>query len=97
MSFRMDFMNSIKKLLEPGRIGNLELKNRVIYSAMDLRSTDRQGHISEEAALSLIERARHGVGLVSLPASILTSRKAPPTARPFHSRATILFPSSFPL
>ena len=55
-------MNSIKKLLEPGRIGNLELKNRVIYSAMDLRSTDRQGHISEEAALSLIERARHGVG-----------------------------------
>lgn len=72
-------MNSIKKLLEPGRIGNLELKNRVIYSAMDLRSTDRQGHISEGGLpFPLLNAARHGVGWSACPASILTSRKRPP-------------------
>ena len=60
-------MKSIEKLLEPGRIGNLELKNRLIFSAMDLRSTDGNGHMSPEAVTSFVERARHGVGLVSLP------------------------------
>ena len=60
-------MKSIEKLLEPGRIGHLELKNRVIFSAMDLRSTDGHGHMSPEAVTSFVERAKHGVGLVSLP------------------------------
>ncbi len=40
---------SIEHLLTPGRIGSLELKNRIIYSSMDLRSTDGQGHMSPEA------------------------------------------------
>ncbi len=60
-------MSALKKLLEPGRIGPLELKNRLIYSAMDLRSTDGHGHISDEAVASLAERAKHGVGLVCFP------------------------------
>ena len=60
-------MPALKKLLEPGRIGSLELKNRLLYSAMDLRSTDGRGHISGEAAASLVERARHGAGMVCLP------------------------------
>lgn len=60
-------MSALKKLLEPGRIGSLELKNRLIYSAMDLRSTDGHGHISDEAVASLVERAKHGAGLVCFP------------------------------
>ena len=51
-------MPALKKLLEPGRIGSLELKNRLLYSAMDLRSTDGRGHISGEAAASFTKLIR---------------------------------------
>lgn len=34
-------------LLKPGHIGSLQLKNRLIYSAMDLRSADGQGHMTQ--------------------------------------------------
>lgn len=57
----------IKKLLEPGRIGSLELKNRLIYSAMGLNSGDGRGFITERTIVSLEERARHGIGLVYAP------------------------------
>ena len=90
-------MNSIKKLLEPGRIGNLELKNRVIYSAMDLRSTDRQGHISEEAALSLIERARHGVGLVSLPGVYPYQQEGAPHGKTISLQSDDFIPQFIPI
>lgn len=58
---------SIEKLLEPGKIGTLELKNRIIYSSMDLRSSDGQGHMSPEAIDSLVYHAEHGPGLVHFP------------------------------
>ena len=58
---------SIEHLLTPGRIGSLELKNRIIYSSMDLRSTDGQGHMSPEAVESLVYHAEHGPGLVHFP------------------------------
>lgn len=60
-------MKMIKKLFEPGKIGTLELKNRLIYSAMDLRCADGKGHMAPEAVTSLLERALHGIALVSLP------------------------------
>lgn len=60
-------MGKIDKLLEPGRIGNVELKNRIIYSAMDLRWADGQGHMAPEAITSLLERAKHGVAMVTIP------------------------------
>ena len=58
---------SIEHLLTPGRIGPLALKNRIIYSSMDLRSTDGQGHMSPEAVESLVYHAEHGPGLVHFP------------------------------
>lgn len=54
-------------LLKPGHIGSLKLKNRLIYSAMDLRSADGQGHMTQEAIDSLLLRAQHGPGLVYFP------------------------------
>ena len=58
---------SIEKLLQPGNIGTLELKNRVIYSGMNLRSTDGEGHMSQSAIESLVYHAEHGPGLVEFP------------------------------
>lgn len=58
---------SIHKLLEPGSIGTMQLKNRIIYSSMDLRSTDGKGHMSPEAVESVVYHAEHGPGLVHFP------------------------------
>lgn len=57
----------INKLLEPGWIGTMQLKNRIIYSSMDLRSTDGNGHMSPEAVDSVVYHAEHGPGLVHFP------------------------------
>ena len=58
---------SIEHLLTPGHIGPMALKNRIIYSSMDLRSTDGAGHMSPEAVDSLVYHAEHGPGLVHFP------------------------------
>lgn len=61
---------SFTKLFEPGRIGGLEIPNRIVYSPMSLRSTDGRGHYTEQAVASLEERARGGAGLVVAPAAM---------------------------
>ena len=62
-------MRKIDTLLQPGRIGNLELKNRIIYASMSLRSTDGMGHLSEEAIESMVYRAKqtYSPGLIVFP------------------------------
>lgn len=60
-------MSSINHLLQPGKIGNMKLKNRIIYSSMDLRSTDGNGHMSPEAVDSLVYHAEHGPALIHFP------------------------------
>lgn len=51
-------MDTIKTLLQPGEIGSLKLKNRIIYSSMSLRSTDGMGHLTEAAIESMVFRAK---------------------------------------
>lgn len=58
---------SIEKLLQPGNIGTMELKNRVIYASMNLRYTDGEGHMAPGAVDSLVYRAEHGPGLIEFP------------------------------
>lgn len=60
-------MSHIENLLRPGKIGALKLKNRIIYSSMDLRSTDGAGHMTPEAIDSLVYHAEHGPGLIHFP------------------------------
>ena len=48
------------KLLEPGRIGNVEVKNRIIMPAMQLVL----GLINRRARAYYLERARGGAGAV---------------------------------
>ena len=54
------------RLLEPGRIGALELKNRVIMAAMGIRGTvEKDGDWGDRAIAYYTARAAGGAGLVT--------------------------------
>jgi len=58
-------MYKIEKLFEPGRIGKLLIKNRIVMAPMlILGLTEPDGRISERAIDYYVERARGGVGLI---------------------------------
>ena len=48
----------INDLLKPGQIGNLQLKNRIIYSPITFKLGDHQGHLTEAEVDSMIYRAK---------------------------------------
>lgn len=54
------------RLLQPGRIGPLTLKNRVIMAPMTTRQADRDGFVTEAAIAYYKARAEGGVGLVTI-------------------------------
>ncbi|MBI5967541.1 MAG: FAD-dependent oxidoreductase [Deltaproteobacteria bacterium] len=57
-------MTTFRKLFEPGRIGSMELKNRLIMAPMGTSSHDREGFIQERTVYYYVERAKGGVGLI---------------------------------
>ena len=57
-------MGSFPKLFEPGRIGNVELRNRIIMPAMGNHWAE-DGYIVQKQIDYYVERARGGVGLVT--------------------------------
>ena len=42
----------MNKLFEPGRIGRLDIKNRLVMAAMGTHSCDAEGFITEKALRS---------------------------------------------
>lgn len=52
------------RLLEPARIGALELRNRVIMVPMGTEMGDHDGHLTDREVAYYAERARGGTGLV---------------------------------
>ncbi|MFC1990899.1 FAD-dependent oxidoreductase [Chloroflexota bacterium] len=57
-------MTQLKKLFEPGRIGTLELKNRIIMAPMGTFSADEKGRPTERMIDYYVARADGGVGLI---------------------------------
>jgi 2,4-dienoyl-CoA reductase (NADPH2) len=53
-----------KKLFEPGRIGRMELRNRIIMAPMGTNLAAEDGYITERAKNYYQERAKGGVGLI---------------------------------
>jgi 2-enoate reductase len=73
------------KLLEPGRIGTLELKNRVVMAAMGVRGLcDPDGGWGERFRAYYEARARGGVGLITTEMTFV-SREFEPVARQLFS------------
>jgi len=53
-------------LLTPGRIGNVEIKNRVVMPPMTTRLADEDGFVTEHTVNYYMARVRGGVGLVTV-------------------------------
>jgi 2,4-dienoyl-CoA reductase-like NADH-dependent reductase (Old Yellow Enzyme family)/thioredoxin reductase len=55
---------SFRHLLAPGRIGSLQLRNRIIMSPMGSNLAEKDGHLGERIKRYYEERARGGAGLI---------------------------------
>ena len=62
-------MNAIPHLLQPGRIGNMEVKNRIIYGPMTFKLGDHKGRLTEAEVNSMLYRAKqeYGPGVIIFP------------------------------
>lgn len=57
--------DKIEKLFEPGRIGKLSTKNRIVMAPMGIIGlTEPDGRLSQRAVDYYVERAKGGVGLI---------------------------------
>ena len=57
-------MGKIEKLFEPGKIGPMELKNRIVMSPMVTNLANEFGGVTDRQIHYYLERARGGVGLI---------------------------------
>ncbi|MFZ7104070.1 MAG: FAD-dependent oxidoreductase [Peptococcaceae bacterium] len=57
------------RMLNPGKIGNISLKNRVIIPSMCLYYSDNEGNVTDKLAAFIETRARNGVGGFIVPAN----------------------------
>jgi len=62
-------MLQFSKLFEPGRIGNLELKNRIIFPPMVTHLVTKEGKVSNRLIDYYAERARGGAAMVIVEAA----------------------------
>lgn len=62
-----------KKLLEPGKIGKMVIRNRVVLPPMGTRYFTEEGEISDRIIDYYAERARGGIGLVVLEGTYVRS------------------------
>ena len=56
-------MTKLNRLFQPITIGRVELKNRVVMTAMAIGYV-HEGHVTQRLTDFLVERARGGVGLI---------------------------------
>jgi 2,4-dienoyl-CoA reductase-like NADH-dependent reductase (Old Yellow Enzyme family)/thioredoxin reductase len=64
-------MGQIKKIFEPGRIGQMEVKNRIVMAPMGTGRHGPEGELTERLAEYYAARARGGVGLIICQSSII--------------------------
>src|SRR6202158_3980951 len=53
-------------LLTPGRIGEVEIKNRIVMPPMTTRLADEDGFVTEHTINYYMARVRGGVGLITV-------------------------------
>jgi 2,4-dienoyl-CoA reductase-like NADH-dependent reductase (Old Yellow Enzyme family) len=59
-------MSETNALLTPGRIGGVEIRNRIVMAPMTTRLADEEGFVTDEAVGYYMARVRGGVGLVTV-------------------------------
>jgi 2,4-dienoyl-CoA reductase (NADPH2) len=63
---------SFEHLLAPGRIGNLELRNRIVMSPMGSNLCEPDGHLGDRILGYYEARARGGVGMITVGVGAIT-------------------------
>ena len=53
-------------LLAPGRIGSLDIRNRIVMPPMTTRLSDEEGHVTDASIAYYMARVRGGVGLITV-------------------------------
>ncbi|HEU5275926.1 MAG TPA: NADH:flavin oxidoreductase, partial [Xanthobacteraceae bacterium] len=53
-------------LLSPGRIGGVEIRNRIVMPPMTTRLADEEGHVTDDTIAYYMARVRGGVGLITV-------------------------------
>ena len=56
----------LPRLFTPGRIGNVELKNRIVMPSMTTRGADREGYVTDNTIAYFCARGDGGVGLITV-------------------------------
>lgn len=56
--------NNLELVFSPGKLGNLELKNRLIMAPIMERGAEEDGQVSQRLITYYMERAKGGVGLI---------------------------------
>jgi 2,4-dienoyl-CoA reductase-like NADH-dependent reductase (Old Yellow Enzyme family)/thioredoxin reductase len=64
-------MTAFKKLLEPGRIGKLTIKNRVCMAPMEKQMGDRLGNVTQHYIDYMVERAKNDVGMITMESTFI--------------------------
>jgi 2,4-dienoyl-CoA reductase-like NADH-dependent reductase (Old Yellow Enzyme family)/thioredoxin reductase len=59
-------MTQLKKLLEPGLIGNVQIKNRVSMAPAERGYGNMDGSVTQKYIDYLVERAKNGVGMINV-------------------------------
>ncbi|MBI2527172.1 MAG: FAD-dependent oxidoreductase [Candidatus Rokubacteria bacterium] len=62
-------VNGFPHLFAPGRVGTLELKNRLVFAATSSELADGDGHVTDDMVEFYAERARGGTGLLVVEAT----------------------------
>ena len=71
-------MVKLTKLFEPGMIGTMEVKNRIVMSPMGTFTADEDGYITDRTIDYYVERAKGGVGLILSQATSILPECATP-------------------
>ncbi|MBC8460461.1 MAG: FAD-dependent oxidoreductase [Deltaproteobacteria bacterium] len=64
-------MAQLEKLLEPGYIKNLKIKNRVSMAPMEKQYGDRVGNVTQRYIDYMEERAKNGVGMITVESTFI--------------------------
>jgi len=84
----MPAKTSFEHLLAPGRIGPVEIRNRIFLSAMGTNLAEPDGHAGERIQRHYEERARGGAGMVIAGVGAIAYPPAPASRASSRFRAT---------
>lgn len=59
-------MNKVSKIFEPGKIGEVKIKNRLVFPAISTYCSTKEGYVTNRLIELYEERAKGGVGLIVL-------------------------------